>query len=127
MAFIENPSKLPLVDHINGDKQNNRVENLRFATKSQNQANSKLYSTSTTGIKGVTWHKQNKKFYAQIKINSKQYHLGYYDFKEEAGFVFEYFSLMLFKEFAKITRKFNKYYSKDLFEKIKKLIKHHNF
>ena len=127
LAFIENPSKLPLVDHINGDKQNNRVENLRFATKSQNNANKNMQTNNTTNVKGVTWNKQNKKFRAQIRINNKQYHLGLYESEFEAGFVFEFFSLLLFKEFSKITRKFNQYYSKDLFEKIKEIIKHFNF
>ena len=86
-----------------------------------------MHSNSTTGIKGVTWDKNAKKFIAQIKLNGKKYNLGYYDSEFEAGFCYEFFSLMLFKEFAKITRKFNKYYTPELFEKINKLIKHHNF
>jgi len=51
--------------------------------------------------------------------------LGLYQNKEEAGFVFEFFSLKLHKEFANITRKFYKYYSTELFEKIKELVKYH--
>ena len=127
LAFIENPSKLPLVDHIDCNKQNNRVENLRWCTYSQNNANSKMNSTNATGIKEVGWDKNTKKYHAQIGLNNKLYHLGLYDSKEEAAFVYEFFSLMLFKEFAKITRKFNQYYSKDLFKKIKEIIQHHNF
>jgi len=127
LAFIPNANNLNDVDHIDGHKENNRVENLRFATSSQNQANTNMYSNNKSGIKGVSWHKNAKKFRAQIKINNKSYNLGLYDSEFEAGFVYEFFSLMLFKEFSKITRKFNKFYTPKLFEKINKIIKHYNF
>ena len=126
-AFVENPNNLHYVNHIDRNPQNNRVENLRFATSSQNNANTNMHSNNTSGVKGVSWHKTAKKYQVQISLNNKSYHLGYYDSEFEAGFVYEFFSLMLFKEFTRITKKFNKYYSKDLFEKINKIIKHHNF
>jgi len=127
LAFIENPNNLKEVDHIDGNKSNNKCNNLRFATRSQNQANTNVQSNNKLGIKSVYWDKNAKKFRAQIKLNNKNYKLGFYDSEFEAGFVHEFFSLMLFKEFAKITRKFNKFYTPELFEKINKIIKHHNF
>jgi NUMOD4 motif/HNH endonuclease/AP2 domain len=127
LAFVENPSNLKEINHIDRNPQNNRIENLRFATSSQNKTNTNMYSNNKSGIKGVSWHKNAKKFRAQIKINNKSYNLGLYDSEFEAGFVYEFFSLMLFKEFSKITRKFNKFYTPKLFEKINKIIKHYNF
>ena len=126
-AFIENPNNLHDVDHIDGNRSNNKCENLRFATSSQNKTNTNMQSNNKLGIKGVSWNKKAKKFIAQISLNNKSYNLGYYDSEFEAGFIYEFFSLMLHKEFSKITRKFNKFYTPELFEKINKIIKHYNF
>ena len=117
----------PVVDHINRNTESNIIENLRWCTISENKANSKMNSNNKLGIKGVRLHKKSQKYIAQIEFNKNKYHLGSYECKETAAFVYEFFSLMLFKEFAKITRKFNKFYTPELFEKIKELIKHHNF
>jgi len=102
ITFIENPNNLPLVDHLDGNKQNNRFSNLRWCTQSQNIANTKMYSTNTTGIRGVYFNKKNQNFRAQIGLNNKNYDLGSYDSEFEAGFVQEFFSLLLFKEFASL-------------------------
>ena len=50
LAFIENPNNVLDIDHIDSNKENNRIENLRFATKSQNNANKNIQINSTTGI-----------------------------------------------------------------------------
>lgn len=70
------------IDHVNGIKDDNREWNLREATNSQNQMNSPIYKTSTTGFKGVS--KKGNKFQSQIGINGKNYYLGLYDSLEEA-------------------------------------------
>ena len=65
------------VDHENGVKTDNRVENLRQVTHQQNQWNQ-------LNAKGYTWHKRNKKWGAQISVNAKDIYLGCYDTEEEA-------------------------------------------
>lgn len=68
------------IDHIDGNRLNNNIENLREATKSQNQHNKNLQSNNTSGIKGVSLHKASGKWRAVI--NEK--HLGLFDSKNEA-------------------------------------------
>jgi hypothetical protein len=65
-----------LIDHIDGDRQNNRIENLRLANRFGNAQNKKLHRNNTSGVKGVYWHKQTCKWKASIVANGKIYHLG---------------------------------------------------
>lgn len=74
--FIMNTPEGLETDHINGNKLDNRVANLRNVTHSQNQLHHRLPKTNTSGVKGVVWDKKNKKWQAQIKIKGKNYHLG---------------------------------------------------
>lgn len=73
------------VDHIDGNRQNNCIENLREATPSQNSQNRK--PTGSSGIKGVVWHKQSKKWVASICINRKSVHLGSFEKIEDAALI----------------------------------------
>lgn len=68
-----------LIDHRDGDKHNNKLNNLREATKQINAINSGLPSNNSSGVKGVSWHKAGRKWTAQIKHNQKKIHLGSYD------------------------------------------------
>ena len=65
------------IDHIDNDKSNNNIENLRVVNHSENQQN--IHST-----KGYTWIKRDNKYRAQIKVNKKRYYLGLYETEEEA-------------------------------------------
>ena len=60
------------------------MNNLRWATASQNCQNRKIDKDNTSGTKGVYFHKNSKKWVAQITINGKQIHLGSYMKKEDA-------------------------------------------
>ena len=72
------------IDHVNGIKTDNLVDNLRLATSSQNMWNSCKPKTNTSGLKGVHWHKRDQKWQAEIQIFGKKKHLGYFSTKEDA-------------------------------------------
>lgn len=90
-----------MVDHIDGNKRNNKINNLRAATRSQNGGNSKIRKDNFYGLKGVTYHKQTGKFRARITCNKKKYSLGLYKTKDDAAFAYSIAASFLFKEFAR--------------------------
>jgi hypothetical protein len=63
-------------DHIDRCPTNNRIANLRPATRSENCQNTKIHKDNTSGYKGVGWHKQQAKWQAQIMINGKRSRIG---------------------------------------------------
>lgn len=67
------------VDHVNGMKNDDRWENLRLASASQNRCNVSKYKNNTSGHKGVSWSEQKGKWRATIRIHNKQKHLGFFD------------------------------------------------
>jgi hypothetical protein len=71
------------LDHINCDKSDNRIANLRQATRSQNIANSRARSDSTSGIKGVRLHKPSGRWMARLTGGGKR-HIGLFDTPEAA-------------------------------------------
>lgn len=71
----------PVLDHINGDRSDNRLCNLRVATNQQNNFNSK---SRRKGLKGAYFNKQANKWQSQIRLCGKQKHLGYFDTEIEA-------------------------------------------
>ena len=74
-----------LVDHIDGDKTNNKIDNLRLATNSQNGMNRvSLAINNTSGATGVVWNKRRKKWTARITLDRFQKHLGIFANKEDA-------------------------------------------
>lgn len=73
-----------LIDHIDRDPSNNRIDNLREATKSTNGFNSKLRIDNTIGLKGVYFDKRRNHFYSQIVINKTKIYLGRFDSAQEA-------------------------------------------
>lgn len=77
------------IDHINGDKLDNRILNLRTATNAQNKQNSrKARSDSKSGLLGATWYTKGNKWRASIQVDGKKKHLGYFATAEEAHDVF---------------------------------------
>jgi len=74
-----------MLDHINGVKWDNRLENLRESTTQENSWNQRVaQSNNSTGFLGVSWHKGHKKFISHISVNMKLKHIGYFDTAEEA-------------------------------------------
>jgi hypothetical protein len=74
-------------DHINRNKLDNRKENLRNITSSKNKINTGLWKHNTSGYKGVSWVKRDKKWKVQIQVNKKSIHLGLCNNIEEAFFI----------------------------------------
>ncbi|WGR74304.1 MULTISPECIES: HNH endonuclease signature motif containing protein [unclassified Bradyrhizobium] len=72
------------VDHKNGNKADNRIDNLRLATNQQNHANRGAQKNSTSGVKGVYWFKPQQKWKAQIQVAGKAIVIGYFDKKDDA-------------------------------------------
>ena len=66
------------IDHINQNKMDNRIVNLRDVPKEINQRNGTRKKNNTSGVPGVTWHKQHRKWYAQARINGKHHSVGLY-------------------------------------------------
>ncbi len=90
------------VDHRNVNTLDNRNENLRIATASNNQQNKRKYKNNTSGYKGVVYAKRRGKWQAVIKINGKAKFLGYFATPESAFAAYTKAALELHCEFARL-------------------------
>ena len=72
------------IDHINGNRDDNRFSNLRVVDRATNSKNRKMGSNNTSGVTGVSWYKRHKKWVAQTAVNGKMKHLGYFDNVKDA-------------------------------------------
>jgi len=66
------------IDHIDGDRANNRISNLRVANNQENSKNSKRYTTNKTGVTGVRYY-DGDRFLSSITVDGKTTHLGVYN------------------------------------------------
>jgi len=89
------------IDHINGDKSDNRISNLRLATRSQNMQNTGLRSSNTSGFKGAYFFKRTGTWKSEIKIEGKRIHLGYFNSAEDAALAYQQKAQELFGKFYK--------------------------
>jgi hypothetical protein len=89
------------VDHKNGHRLDNRINNLRIATKSQNRQNVGLSTTNTSGFKGVHFHKHNRRWVAYIGKRPRVY-LGSFSSAEEAAAVYDVAAKKRFGKFSKL-------------------------
>jgi hypothetical protein len=99
-AFIENPYKRGHVDHIDNDRTNNYVNNLRWSTPSENNFNMSISKVNTSGYKGVSFDKRRNKWVASVKKNGKSYYLGGFTDIEQAIKVRQEKANELFGEFT---------------------------
>lgn len=97
--FIPNPQNKACVDHINRRSLDNRVENLRWATKAENCRNRKLHAKVSDLPRGVQQEGNRERYRAQITYERKYYILGVYDTPEEASEIFETTAELLYGEF----------------------------
>lgn len=90
------------IDHVNGDRSDNRIVNLREATNSQNMMNRKLNANSGSGVKGVSFHRGSQRWRARLQFNGKRIHLGDFKNKEAAEIAYEAAAKRHFGEFARL-------------------------
>ncbi len=88
------------VDHRDGDGLNNRTDNLRVATKSQNRANQQHPRIGPSGFRGVSWQAANSKWRARSRFNGKETLFGYFDTAIEAAEAYDKAVLEFHGEFA---------------------------
>jgi len=88
------------VDHINHNGLDNRRENLRLCTRTENCRNRRKYIRGSSIYKGVSWYTHYKKWRARIECEGKQLHLGWFSDEVEAAEVYDKAALKLFGEFA---------------------------
>lgn len=102
LAFFYMTGKFPenYVDHINGEKDDNKWVNLRKANNSENQMNSCKRKDNTSGYKGVTFRKKNNMWESVIMSNGKYIYLGYFNNPEEAHEAYKTASLKYHGEFS---------------------------
>lgn len=72
------------IDHINGDRTDNRIDNIRSVSFSENTKNRKISKNNTSTHQGVYWHTKHKKYGAYIDVDGKRLHLSWTDSFEEA-------------------------------------------
>jgi len=74
--FVHDEWRTGDLDHADGNRANNAISNLRPATRSQNNANSRRRGNNTSGYKGVSFHQRLKKWFARLRKDGKRHHLG---------------------------------------------------
>ena len=89
------------LDHKDGNPSNNAILNLRPATRLQNCRNVRIAKSNTSGVKGVSWSKQKKKWSAQISFKNKIIHLGLFVDIEQAAQAYKRKATELFEEFVR--------------------------
>jgi hypothetical protein len=88
VIFLMHHGYLPeCIDHIDGNKLNNKIENLRPATRQQNGQNSVMRKNNKSGAKGVCWSKSANKWRVQINVNKEKKYFGVYEDLELAELV----------------------------------------
>lgn len=90
------------LDHINGDRADNRIANLRKATRSQNNANTPVRVNNKCGLKGVVYAKHAKRWRARLTVDRRQIHLGYFERAEDAQAAYAAAAQKHFGEFARV-------------------------
>ena len=90
-----------VIDHVNGDRADNRIANLRETSIRLNVAHSKRRTNNTSGYKGVNMDRRRGKWVAKIMVNRKSLHLGYFDDPQRAHEAYMRAALKHFGEFAR--------------------------
>jgi len=101
LIFMLHHGYMPVyIDHINGNRSDNRIENLRDATSNENNQNSTIRKDNKSGVKGVYFNKNANKWAAQIRVDKRINHLGYFTDLDVAAEAVRIARLNLHKEYA---------------------------
>ena len=101
-AWVENAENKRCIDHIDCDKHNNHHENLRAASHSENNMNTKAPANKSSMYKGVYLHKQSNKYAAYFSINGIRKHLGCFTNEREAAESYNTAAREHFGDFARL-------------------------
>ena len=100
-TFLEHTSGCEFVDHIDLDRLNNNVGNLRWCTRSENNRNvTKRSDTVSSTYKGVCWYANRSKWVAYITVDGNRHHLGYFTSEIQAAIAYNNAAVCYFTEFA---------------------------
>lgn len=102
--FILCPPTSMIIDHINHNTLDNRKENLRICSKSQNGMNRMKQKNGRSPYKGVSWHSMGGKWTAQIAIDKKVVYIGLYNSEKEAALAYNNKATELYGEFAQLNQ-----------------------
>lgn len=97
--YIMNPGADMVVDHINHNSLDNRIENLRVCTMGENSQNRRLYKNSKSGYKGVKWHAKNGYWVAQVG-SKPRFHIGVFESKYDAALAYDAAAIQIYGEYA---------------------------
>ena len=101
--IVENLDNKQRVDHIDGNKSNNCVTNLRWVSASENNMNQRKTSKHTSSkYKGVWWNCRKNKWASSIRKDHTRYHLGYFDNEKHAARVYNIKAIDMFGEYANL-------------------------
>lgn len=90
------------VDHINGNKLDNRRENLRYCSLTENNRNLKTRKNNSSGYKGIYWHKKAAKWFCGIQVDKNHISLGLYTNLLDAAYAYNQAAIKYFGEFASL-------------------------
>lgn len=104
LAFLFVEGKFPdyVVDHINGDREDNSWDNLRACSRKENSRNMRVIKRGSSIYKGVCFYKKTSKRSSQIMVDSKRIHLGLFPTEKEAALTYNDAARKFFGEFAKL-------------------------
>lgn len=102
LAYYVTTGQLPdFVDHINGNRQDNRISNLRATNPRNNQYNRRISIVNTSGVKGVCWCNNRKKWIAHCRVNGSKFMVGRFDDIELAELALSEFRNKYHGDFAR--------------------------